>query len=68
MGEALFDISSLGLYLDDDHHVTPSTMDNIESPPCTKMGETLFDVSSHGLNLYVDQLALSLDQHIVFFF
>ena len=26
MGEALFDISSLGLYLDDDHHMTPSSM------------------------------------------
>ena len=30
MGEAFFDISSHGLYLDD-HHVTPSTMDNIGS-------------------------------------
>ena len=30
MGEALFDISSHGLYLDD-HHVTPSSMSHIGS-------------------------------------
>ena len=28
------------------------------------MEETLFRISSHALILYVDQLALSLDQHI----
>ena len=38
------------------------------APPYTKMGETLFRISSQALILYVDHLALSLDQHIVFLF
>ena len=36
--------------------------------PYTNMGETLFRISSLALILYVDQLALSLDQHIIFSF
>ena len=32
MGETLFDMSSLGHYLDDDHHETPSSMGYIGSP------------------------------------
>ena len=46
----------------------PLGEDSHIAPPYTKMGETLFRISSQALILHVDQLALSLDQHIVLFF
>ena len=97
MGEKLFGISSLGHYLEDDHHDTPSSMGYMWSPFCCMlMGKYLtphrdtkhidnglvhkaiLTIAHHTMRSYnpswyitslvFDQLALSLDQHIIFFF
>ena len=97
-GEALFGISSLSHYLDDDHHDTPSSMGYIRDAILHGIHRISLSLHAHGkyltshrdtkhidhvlvhkdiltivphdtsLALCDDQLALSLDQHIIFFF
>ena len=68
MGEALFGISSLGHYLDDDHHMTPSFMSHIRSSTCCMLMET--NLTPHKNTKHIDhglvhKAILTIAHHIM---